>query len=140
MLKRADVVFNDRNSSVSGLVRNISDEGAMFIVDSSQELPSHVSLRFANGEEFECNVVRTRDGVEFGLKFCNPSQFDVSKTRRNIDAIYQIAKNLSPFELHRMLQAADFFGDEEIERIANAYVDAYHDMVEALQEKILPKQ
>jgi hypothetical protein len=39
-----------------------------------------------------------------------------------------------------MLQAADFFGDEEIERIANAYVDAYHDMVEALQEKILPKQ
>jgi PilZ domain len=140
MLKRADVVFNNRSSSVSGLVRNISDAGAMFLVESAQELPSHVSLRFANGEEFDCDVVRTRDGVEFGLKFCNPAKFDLSKTRRNIDAIYQIAKNLSPFELHRMMEVAEFFGDEEIERIANAYVDAYHEMVEALQDKILPKQ
>ncbi len=139
-LKRADLVFNNRNSAVTGLVRNISDTGAMFLVESPQDVPGRVSLRFGNGEEFDCEVVRNSDGLEFGLKFCNSDQFDLSKTRKSIDAIYQMAKNIAPQELHQMMQMAEFFGDEELERMANAYVEAYLEMMQAFQEKILPKQ
>jgi len=139
-LKRADLVFNNRNSAVSGLVRNISETGAMFLVDSPQDVPNRVSLRFGNGEEFECEIVRNKDGVEFGLRFCDSDKFDLSKTRRSIDAIYQMTKNVSPEELYGLMQAENFFGDEEIELIANKYVEAYHKLLQAFQDKILPKQ
>ena len=108
-------------------------------MDSPQEVPSRVSLRFGNGEEFECDVVRNIDGVEFGLKFCDAAKFDLSKTRRGIDSIYQMVKNLSPSELHQMMQAANFFGDEDIERIINDYIESYDKLIGAFRDKILPK-
>ena len=138
-LKRADVVFNNRNSSVSGLVRNISEAGAMFLVESPQDIPGRVSLRFGNGEEFDCEVVRNKDGVEFGLKFCDREQFDLSKTRQSIDAIYQMTKNLSPAQLYDLMESTGFFGDGDIESFANEYVKSYHNLLQAFQEKILPK-
>jgi hypothetical protein len=112
----------------------------MFLVESPQEVPSRVSLRFGNGEEFECDVVRNKDGVEFGLRFCDTEKFDLSRTRQSIDTIYQTAKNLAPGDLYSMMHAANFFGDEDIERLANKYVEAYNKLLSTFQDKILPKK
>lgn len=139
-LKRADLVFNNRASSVSGLVRNISDNGAKFVIEAPVDIPDRVSLRFSNGEEFQCDVVWKSSGTEFGLKFCDGIEFDLSKTKQGLNAIYQMARNLSPREILKLMETAEYFGDEEIESAVKAYVDAYNDMVGVLHDRILPKQ
>jgi hypothetical protein len=68
-LKGAAVVFNDRNSVVTGLVRNLSEAGAKFVVNSPVELPYEVVLRFSDGEEYNAEVTWQKGGTEFGLRF-----------------------------------------------------------------------
>ena len=68
-LKRAEVVFNNRNSVVSGLVRNLSSTGAKFIVDAPVDLPNDVSLLLSTGEEYQAEIKWQKGKTEFGLKF-----------------------------------------------------------------------
>ena len=68
-LKGAGVVFNDKNSVVTGLVRNMSTSGARFVVSSPIDLPHDVVLKFSSGEEYNAEVTWQKGGMEFGLRF-----------------------------------------------------------------------
>jgi hypothetical protein len=69
VIKGAEVVFNNRNSVVSGLVWNHSDDGAKFVVSSPSSLPREVSLRLPTGAERKAEVNWQKGGLQFGLKF-----------------------------------------------------------------------
>jgi len=62
-------VFNDRNSVVTGNVRNLCEAGAKFVVSFPVDLPQHVYLRFAADEEWKARLAWQKGGVEFGLQF-----------------------------------------------------------------------
>ncbi len=69
VLKRADVVFNKRNSVVSGLGRNLSETGARFVVNAPVDLPGELTLRFPDRQEWRAEIAWQRGGTEFGLRF-----------------------------------------------------------------------
>jgi hypothetical protein len=72
-LKGAEVVFNNRNSVISGLVRNLSEAGAKFVVDSPVDLPKEIHLRLPFGKEHKAEIIWQKGKTEFGLRFIETS-------------------------------------------------------------------
>jgi len=68
-LRGAVVVFNSRNSVASGIVRNLSEGGAKFVVEYPMHLPHEVSLRLSAEDERAAQVAWQKGGLEFGLQF-----------------------------------------------------------------------
>ena len=68
-IKSAQLVFNNRNSTVSGLVSNLSETGARFVVNAPVNLPGEVQLRFPDGEERNAEIEWNKDQTIFGLRF-----------------------------------------------------------------------
>jgi len=68
-IKSAQLVFNNRNSTVSGLVSNLSETGARFVVNAPVKLPAAVQLRFPDGEERNAEIAWSKDQTIFGLRF-----------------------------------------------------------------------
>jgi hypothetical protein len=68
-IKSAQLVFNNRNSTVSGLVSNLSATGARFVVNAPVKLPAVVQLRFPDGEERNAEIAWSKDQTIFGLRF-----------------------------------------------------------------------
>jgi len=140
ILKRASVIYGDKETRVSGLIRNISLSGLKFISDKPLDLPRRVTLDFGNGETFSCEVIRETKGLEFGLKFAELADFARSETKTNIDAIYQFTKNHSPIEIFDMMEKIDFFGDEELEAAMREYGAAYDRMIQLYRDRIFTQQ
>ena len=69
VLKRAHVVFNKKNSVVSGLVRNLSETGARFVVNAPVALPRELTLQFSDCREWQVEIAWQKGGMEFGLRF-----------------------------------------------------------------------
>jgi len=72
-LKSAVVVFNSRNSVVSGLVRDFCEAGAKFTVDFPVDLPRDIYLRFAADAEWKAEIAWQKGGREFGLRLIEKS-------------------------------------------------------------------
>lgn len=73
MLKSAVVVFNNRNSVVSGLVRDFCEAGAKFAVNFPIELPRDLYLRFSADDEWKAEIAWQKGGLEFGLRLIERS-------------------------------------------------------------------
>jgi hypothetical protein len=140
ILKRASVIFGDKETRASGLIRNISLSGLKFISDKPLDLPRNVTLDFGNGETFPCEVVRETGRLEFGLKFVEMTDFARSDAKENIDAIYQFTKSRTPLEIFDMMEKFDFFGDEELETAMREYAAAYDRMIQLYRERIFAQQ
>jgi len=74
VIKGAEVVFNNRNSVVTGLVGNLSETGAKFVVNAPVSLPRDVYLRFPTGEERRAEITWQKGGIQFGLRFIDPAK------------------------------------------------------------------
>ena len=72
-LKAAVVVFNDRNSVVTGVVRDVCEAGARFAVNFPISLPQDVYLRFSADDEWKAQIAWQKGGLEFGLRFIERS-------------------------------------------------------------------
>ena len=69
VIKGAQIVFGDTETSVVGLIGNVSEEGARFVVNSPVNVPRDVLLRFPHGEERRAEVMWNKDRCVFGLRF-----------------------------------------------------------------------
>lgn len=69
VIKGAQIVFGDEETSVVGLIGNLSEEGARFVVNSPVGIPRDVLLRFPHGEERRAEVMWNKDRCVFGLRF-----------------------------------------------------------------------
>lgn len=136
--RQAALYYGDDYKRVNGLVRNISLDGANFVVDLPLNLPGEVVLQFWNGDEFDCDVVRDVGGTEFGLKFRHAHEFDHSQTGQAVASIEHFAKSQTPHELYQLVENAGFFGDQEIEEITKSFVATYDQLVTIYSERILP--
>ena len=67
--KGASIVFNNRNSVVTGVVKDLSPAGAKFIVSAPVDLPKDAQFRFPNGEEQNIEVMWHQGKTRFGLRF-----------------------------------------------------------------------
>jgi hypothetical protein len=67
-LKGALIVFNNGHSTINGVLRNLSDTGALIKVPSTIGVPDIFELRISNAERRRCLVVR-RSGTEIGVRF-----------------------------------------------------------------------
>jgi hypothetical protein len=70
--KGANVIFNNRNSVVTGVVKDLSEAGAKFVVSAPVELPAAVHLRFPNGDERKAEIIWQHGKTQFGLRFVDP--------------------------------------------------------------------
>lgn len=72
MLKGATIAFNNRSSTQSCMVRDISDTGARLRVGPGQAVPAHFDLLIElDGIEASCTVAWRR-GEEIGVTFDAP--------------------------------------------------------------------
>lgn len=69
VLKGVRLVFNQGRSTMSGLLRDISETGARVSVENSLVIPDEVILLFQDGSRKNCRVAR-RELRELGLHFC----------------------------------------------------------------------
>ena len=68
-LKGATIVFNNATSTLTCVVRNMSESGARLEVESSVGVPTAFTLELRDGRAFECAVVWRGEkaiGVTFG--------------------------------------------------------------------------
>jgi hypothetical protein len=66
--KGAKVVFNNRNSVINCVVRDLSQTGAKLIFPNPQTLPPRFQLEIKDLCTYECELVRSK-GVEYGVRF-----------------------------------------------------------------------
>lgn len=66
------VVFNQRNSSLDCVVRNISEEGALLLLSDSVALPSAFDLEIMQRQRAYSARVRWRDRDRIGVVFDAP--------------------------------------------------------------------
>jgi hypothetical protein len=135
--RQAALYYGDEYTRVNGLVRNISLDGAMFVVDMPLNLPPEVVLQFWNGDEFDCDVVRDVGGTEFGLRFKDTREFHESETNQCVTSIQNFTKSQTPHELYDLVENAGFFGDQEIEEITKTFLASYDQLVTIYNERIL---
>ncbi|MEO6013428.1 MAG: PilZ domain-containing protein [Devosia sp.] len=67
-LKGAHIVFHEGRSTISCLVRNLSDLGALLRVESPIGIPDIFTLVIPGELQREAHVVR-RSGTEIGVEF-----------------------------------------------------------------------
>ena len=73
VLKGATIVFNDRNSALTCLVRDISGGGAHLELPNTDGVPDSFVLQLsADGSETECRVI-WRQAKELGIVFTSTS-------------------------------------------------------------------
>lgn len=140
ILQRVSLVFGDKDTTITGLIRNISMSGLRFVADTPLNLPRHVTLVFGNDEQFECDVVREENGTEFGLKFSDLAAFGRSEAKESIDAVYQITKSRSPMDIYTMMERVEFFGDAELEAATRDYAAAYDHMIGLYRKRVFAQQ
>lgn len=68
MLKGALIVFNDGNSTINCVVRNLSETGALLRVDSPVGIPERFELKVSDGKAYAAIIVR-RGSMEIGVSF-----------------------------------------------------------------------
>lgn len=68
VLKGVRLAFNAGRSTMTGLMRDISDTGARVSVENSLTVPDNLTLLFSDGSRRECRVAR-RELRELGLHF-----------------------------------------------------------------------
>ncbi len=64
----AKIIFNDGRSSFDGLVKELSEGGAMIRTESAMAVPESFTLELSDGRRFECDIRWRRInaiGVEF---------------------------------------------------------------------------
>lgn len=87
VLKGARIAFNERSSTLSCTVRDISDTGARLRVAQGQAVPSQFDLIIdADGFEAPCSVAWRR-GEEVGVTFDAPPTVSASRRAQVITAL-----------------------------------------------------
>lgn len=87
VLKGARIVFNERSSTLSCTVRDISDTGARVRVAQGQAVPAQFDLLIdADGFEASCSVAWRR-GEEVGVVFDAPPTVNAGKRAQVVTAI-----------------------------------------------------
>jgi hypothetical protein len=64
----AKILFNDHRSAFDGIVKEMSEGGAMIRTESAMSVPENFTLQLSDGRQFECDVRWRRInaiGVEF---------------------------------------------------------------------------
>jgi hypothetical protein len=67
-LKGGTIVYNNEASTLTCLVRNISDSGARLEVENSLAVPATFTLKFSDGRALACSIAWRREkaiGVTF---------------------------------------------------------------------------
>jgi len=67
-LKGATIVFNNEGSTLTCVVRNMSENGARLEVESGLGVPTAFTLKLSDGRAFECAIAWRREkaiGVTF---------------------------------------------------------------------------
>ncbi len=96
VLKGARIVYNDRSSTLSCAVRDLSDTGARLRVPQGQAVPSRFDLLIdADGFDAPCTVVWRR-GEEVGVTFDAPPTVNDAKRAQVVTAI-----DRSPLSIRR---------------------------------------
>ena len=87
VLKGARIVYNDRSSTLSCTVRDLSDTGARLRVPQGQAVPAQFDLLIdADGFEAPCTVVWRR-GEEVGVTFDEAPTVNSAKRAQVVTAI-----------------------------------------------------
>lgn len=140
ILQQVSLVFGDRDTTITGLIRNISLSGLKFVTDTPLCLPREVTLVFGNGEWFDCLVVREERGMAFGLTFADLGVFSRSRTRESLDAVYHLTRSRSPMEICTMMERVDYLGDVDLEVATRNYAAAYDHMITLYQKRVFSQQ
>ncbi|AYD02358.1 PilZ domain-containing protein [Neorhizobium sp. NCHU2750] len=67
----AKILFNDHNSAFDGIVKELSEGGAMIKVENALVIPESFTLELSDGRRFECDI-RWRRMNAIGVEFRSP--------------------------------------------------------------------
>ncbi len=94
VLKGGTIVFNNRASTLSCTVRDMSDTGARLRVPKGQVVPSQFDLMVeVDGLEVPCTVAWRR-GEEVGVSFDSPPTVGTPRRAQVVTALERVAPSL----------------------------------------------
>ncbi len=72
----AQIIFNQRQSTLDCTVRNLSDHGALLVLSDAVATPEMFELYFPLKRESRMARARWRDGAHQGVEFTRPARQD----------------------------------------------------------------
>lgn len=129
VLFRAELAFGGALDGVSGLVRDLSERGAKFVLDHHMTLPDSGYLILQDGTRRACAVIQRAAGREVGLCFTDEKPSGSTIKNASLVAIKVAIEASSPKPLFEDLARVEFCGDGELERRMKLFMDAYRDLI-----------
>jgi hypothetical protein len=89
---RATIYFNNRQSSLDCIVRDISEGGARLAVSEAALVPESFEVHIPQKNRTHVGDMRWRRGEEMGLEFHNPALADEPDTAQLADLLRRVKK------------------------------------------------
>ncbi len=130
--KSAKLIFNDNQSVVDCVLRNISTTGARVQVGGWFDCPEQVLLKISKGLSYSSDVVWSRDN-QLGLRFHEQADLKLVGKQAYAQDILDTAKALPVDDLLRSLSSHRHFGDDEVRTAGEGLAHAHAHMIDALR-------
>jgi hypothetical protein len=130
--KAAKLVFNDNQSVVDCILRDISGTGARVQLDGWFDCPAQVLLKLSNGLAFLSDVVWSRDN-QLGLHFREQVKVELLGQVTALQGMLDMAQGLQVELLRRCIAAHHHFDDDNVTTAGEALTEAHERMIEALR-------
>ncbi len=132
MYKSAKLIFNDNQSVVDCVLRDISASGARVQVKGWFECPEQVVLKLSDGLSHSSDLVWSRNN-QLGLRFHGQAELELVGKVASVQRVLDMAKALPVDDLLRALASYHHFADDDVKSAGEGFVDAHRRMIDALR-------
>jgi hypothetical protein len=133
--KAAKLVFNDDQSVIDCVLRDLSSTGARVKVDVMADFPEELVLKISNGVTYSADVMWRR-GDELGLHFHGDVKLEMTGKVSSVRSVLDMAKALQVERLLRALETYHDFSDDEVKYATQEFGAAYEVMIETLRKTL----
>ena len=130
--KSATLIFNDNQSVVDCVLRDISTTGARVQVQGWFDCPEQVLLKISKGLSYSSDVVWSRDN-QLGLRFHEQADLKLVGKQAYAQGLLYTTKALPVDDLLRSLSSHRHFGDDEVRTAGAGLAYAHTRMIDALR-------
>ena len=130
--KAAKLVFNDNQSVVDCVVRDISDTGARVRVGGWFDCPERLVMKVSDGVSYSAEVVWFQNH-ELGLRFHGKANLEMVEKLTSVQGVLDQARALTADGLLRSLATHHHFADDGVKSAADGLAAAHERMIETLR-------
>lgn len=131
-LKAAQLVFNNDQSVIDCVLRDISATGARVRLKGVYDGPKQIVLKISDGTTYSVDVMWNRNN-ELGLKFRGEVKLEMAGQMTSVQSVLDEAKALPVVGLLRSLSTYHEFSDDDLKDVGEELSAVHERMIELLR-------